>query len=93
MFYTSFRELIPRCGYPVVAAGFKADGVPIESLHDQLLRDRIVLGFCDDSLRKQLVSTGNRLTLETNTTTHRRAVPCDSSDRVNNVYLFAYAVR
>ena len=49
-FYTNLRAQAKRCQYTTMT--------------DELIRDRIVLGVHGDDLRKKLISTGNKLTLD-----------------------------
>ena len=57
-FYTDLRSLVDKCGFnyrPAVDGGVP----PL----DEMLRDRIVLGIADDTVRKRLISQGNNLSL------------------------------
>ena len=57
-FYSELRLLANRCGFNYRPR--ETDG-PLPS--DEMIRDRIVLGIRDDSVRKKLISQGNGLTL------------------------------
>jgi len=58
-FYSELRALADKCGFNYRPA---TDEAPTP--FDEMLRDRIVLGIRDDSLRKKLISQGNTLTLD-----------------------------
>lgn len=57
-YYSELRAQSAKCSFTFLPAG---DGrmTPL----DELIRDRIVLGIRDDSVRKKLISTSNTLTL------------------------------
>jgi hypothetical protein len=58
-FYAELRALAGKCAFDYRP---KADGGTAPA--DEMLRDRIVLGIRDDSVRKKLITQGNALTLE-----------------------------
>ncbi|XP_067939953.1 uncharacterized protein [Watersipora subatra] len=59
-FYAELRALGDRCSYNYRSAAGNTEG---DSPYNEMLRDRIVLGVKDDTVRKKLISHGNTLTL------------------------------
>ena len=59
-FYADLRSLADKCSFNYRPATETGGVAPL----DEMLRDRIVLGIKDDSIRKKLISQGNDLTLD-----------------------------